>query len=570
MEQAIKISRKQYSKFILTLCCLSLAGGVIGIRTQQAPLFVAAVLLLVVITLRTEFAFPSFLLMILFPLLYIGAAFDSVLGYDAQSVTILANELEKSSWPIEDVVYAGGFPETPFVHIHAVVMHTVSNVPLFSPSDVDQVVVQVLLPYVYVVSILLLSYSIAKRTTDRVQPAVAVLPVILFIPLHYWVSFRRQSAGYLLFTLIVYLFLLYHQNQGDINQKTGLFSLLIVSFTGLIVAHHMSTAEILVFFGIALMVSKIRFRNFKSSSMTLFSIISVLLALSMIWYLWVLEGRIQFFIGAFGQIGELISGTVGVEATEPTIQGVERTPLTQIRNGLSKWVFQAILGGGTVLYAAKLYLNADDPASGFYIRVLVVFGGIVAFLSVLGIQALILSATRQMLFFVLIGGILALEGWNFAASKVRGISVTSIVIIICLLSLIMIPPLYVSDVDAPRGEKSERISEQMYTMSIWFDTYNTGNKVSSDAKGYAVLTPITQEYVNLNATRVRNNDLPRGYFVAREKNNETYRGRFPNQGVTLATIPSENLLTIANVERSRIYTSGDTFVYNEESDSNQK
>ncbi len=561
MEWSVNLSQKQYAKCVLILCFLSLAGGVAGIRTQQAPVFVAAVLLLVLTTLRTEFALPSFFLMLIFPLLYTGAAFDSVLGYDAQSVTILTNELKKSSWPIEDVIYSGGFPETPFIHIHAVVVHAVSNVPLFSPDNIDQVVVQALLPYVYVVFMLLLSYSIAKRTAGQVRPAVAVLPVILFIPLHYWVSFRRQSAGYLLFALIVYLLLLYNQYEWGKFQKNGLFSLLVVAFAGLVVAHHMSTAQLLLFLGVAITVSKVRFSDSKFVSVGVFSAVTILIILIVIWYLWVLGDRALFFVGIFERLGGLISGT---DKAEATIESVKGTPLAQFRTGLSKWVYQSILGGGTMLYAAKLYLSANDPAHGFYVRILVVFGGIIAFLSALGTQGLVIPTTRQMIFFVLIGGVLALEGWNFAASRVSCLSVTNVIILVCLLSLVMVPPYYVSDVDAPRGEKSDRVSDQMYATSVWVGTYNTGNKVSGDAKVFAVLTPITQEYVDLNATRVKNNDLPRGDFVAREKNRETYRGRFPNEGVLLATIPSENLLATANVERSKIYSSGNNSVFRRE------
>lgn len=551
-------------KLLFVILLSSFSMGILSLRMQSAPLFLVSIAILFISFLYTRNIISVILLSVLFGFLYPGASFGYIFDGDAQSAAFLANEIHKSGWPIDGVIYAGGFPETPFIHIHVVVLHQITEIAMFPSPLINSSFVQSILPLIYILSIISIAYCFAKRISWNLSPETLLMAVCLWTPLYHWVAFRRQTAGYVLFTLCIFLIYLLFESSFTRGQKNTLWLATIITVFSLAISHHLSFFIYLLFFS-ALLVgyqTSSKSEGGRSPFLKLHLFLLSLVIMS-VWYLWTTN--------AFGFIGlKLVEGLgiISQYLNEPQLVkkqvGTISSPLhIKIRTFYSKWIYQLILAiGVAALVLCRNICTIGKSRFDKIYRALFIFGIIIAILSWIGNFSLMFPIYRQMIFFVISGGIISLEGYNIINNHTR-LPVTNIVLsVLFIISLIMIPPYYITDsTTIHTSETSERFDEQIYMTSEWVKKYDTSQVVSGDRVIYEVTTPIIQNKVNDNAEKVLNGRVPSGTLILRDKNKEVYRGQLPKVESELSAIPAKNLFEHAERRKNKIYSTNNTYVF---------
>lgn len=524
--------------------------GILGLRFQYGVAVISSLFLLFVFILSFSGAkTPLILLSCLLLLSYTGARFNYIFGYDAQSVAILTNFVYKSGWPIRDIIYSGGFPETPLIYIHTVIVHLISDIPLFRQDTFSIVSIQAILPTIYLAVVLLLVYSLWKKFIPGIDESILLCSVVFFTPFFYWASFRRQTIGYLMFALVFFTFMLYYLSAEKTNRVRSVL-LLITAIISLVLSHHMSSAQVFVLGLIMAIILTTSFQSYLSGQ-RLIVLGLLFISFTTVWYLWMADNRLGFFLSLMPRILDIFSSS----ASAPTTDNVNLSLLVRFRTGYAKWLYQLVLAGGLSLLVINHWRSEIRVDHNHQIVQLVFgFGFLTAVLAAIGTQTMVIPTTRQMIFFVIIGGPLSLLGWKVLDDDIDIPVLKIAVFILFILGVTMVPPHYISQTTVGEGEKSERIQADLYQGSDWAKNYYDGESVRGDAKVYATMTTYTQIIVNNDVSQISSGEIPDGAILLRDNNNKTFRGSFSD---TLVTVSTEGLVRKAEREKNLVYNNGD-------------
>lgn len=546
-----------YSKLKISVCALLLIGAVFSIRFQLLVGIVVSLSILLILTLWSQSlaAIVSLTTALLF--LYPGPQIGWLYGRDSHSAALIARLIRESGWPIDDnIVLSWGTPDTPLMHTQAAMISYVTGLPLF-PKVAGTPLVTALLPLIYVSVTLSIIFITARRFIEPSQDLLllCILYVILWIPLYEEkIAFRRQSISILFFALIVYSIFVVMQSKTTSRPAVIIASIASLS---LVLSHHFGSviiAGVLLIVGITTAIYEwASGTSHKGKSFLTTTITLIILVLT--WQVIFGHGAIAVLLAFAAQIAAPLVVTTADTGTDPK-------GLVDLVSVLAPWIYQSILAGGIIAGLLNDWLS--NRRTNVLDWQILVGGGTIGLTALTSWVLGIVTPTRIMTYFVLLGGWIAPYGYyRLANEKITHPYrfVTATVLILAILSVIMLPP-HIASNAPPRyqsGETDQRFNQEMYASAAFLDKYSNVSFAIGDGNTREIVAPSAQLPVKTGRKSIRTATVPQGAVVIlAERNKYLYAG--PVGGAWIQLHP-EYLFYGYSAAENRIYTNGDVAIF---------
>lgn len=554
------IVTRRKSEIILSSLAFSVA--VFGLKRND-PRLLAVGLVPLALLIVGRFSgvatvYSGIFLVLLFPVPQMGWLF----GYDAHSEAVIAQAIKHEGWPISDIVLSWGFPETPLIHVHAVVANLTTGLAL-GPATFPQVLVTAILPMVYVSVALVTTYCLARRylrSRSSVPLSLALLPVVLWIPLYdKKVAFRRQSIGLLLFVIATLLLYSYVR-----SRDRRYITLLVPVSVAFVVAHSLT----LLFFGVVALgvygswvtVNWIDDRQ-RTSDLLVF--VLLMGALTVTWYLIAGYGGEKLLAIVVSQrffVSLLLDGFIldVPNAIQPSFY-------TTFRTFYSKFIYAGLLalpivGGAISQLVATRTINR-------WLAFTVVYGVAMAGIAVISLPLPFLNPYRIMTLFVVGGGWMApIALHKLLDRRLSTATITRLFVAgLLVLSASMVPP-HVVTFEEPaysEGAKSERFGKSLYAVASFVDRHAIQDSIVGDSHTKEVVSTTAQIPVVTRYRSVYRRRVPPGTLaVVGQRNQVAYWGKIATEsGTMVAFIETRGIRDGYDVHNNPVYDSGRQRVY---------
>ncbi|WP_152420034.1 hypothetical protein [Haloferax prahovense] len=531
----------------LILAFFAVFIGVVGVRLQEFILITLALLVsaFLVIQRSKSGVFPATItLLFLFP----EASFGNLYGFDTHSPVIIAREVLNNGWPVSGIELSWGYVGTPLMHIHTAVASVLLNLPIV-PTSGSKLLISAFLPIIYAASTFLFIFVLARRYTST--KVASIVPVLCWVAFYTWkVPFSRQALGIFFFVASV---LCVHRLLDSPNRRNiVLFSLVT---TSLILTHHLSSAIFGVYLGIVVLSGFITSRPDISARFRVPTILYVLIFI--LWF--VLSGFQDEFvlIGASVLRGMTVS-TSSIFPAWLTQHGISYSQTFSIKKIYAIWAYQIVLATPILAIALLQFRKRElNPRT----TIALLFGGVIASLSVIASLTPTLDVPRLMTFFVVAAGWYAISAWGDVGDIVNYISakqVVTVAVVSCIvLGAVMIPLFEVSS-SQPNyydGQKDEKLGDDALKMTSWVGSF-VSEPIYGDALVQEIVIPFTQQPVESGFENLVQ-EQPEGTVVLAERNNYVYFGHYEGSTVIIDSSPVMN----KTHTMSKPYTNGGYDIY---------
>lgn len=546
----------------VSLLLISFSIAVIGLRLQRPVLLIVGLSPLIVAMFWTLSRLAAGLFLGFLSLLYSAPQTGHLFGYDSHSAAKIAQSVQRDGWPVSDLIYAWGFPDTPLIHFHAAMVSTLTGIPVF-PRVGPHLLVTSLLPFLYVGVVLVSVYALARSYSPGSRSMLltaAVLTVGLYLPLYdKKIAFRRHSLALALFSIAILLLFVYNERR-DIRYA-GLFLLVTFAITA---THHLTSvifAGLLVVYVAlnGLSVRRARLSQLRTrKSFALFAMVC-----GVLWYVIAGYGGELVLLAAQRFVNSVLwtaSVSVPNETTGPFV--------VNWRGFYAPWLYQA-LPAGSIL--AGWYLRMRSVETTFWHSFTVIVGVLVAAIGVVSIPFVFVNSFRVFLFYMVVGAWIAPFSLRDLADYF-GVStdaaVRVFVVLLVILSISMIPPYLVADTELNRHNvRSERFDTSLYAASWFISTHGDKSYIVGDTAVREVAEPTTQLQVYTEYPQIRNATVTGdSYVVIREQNRYLYWGKVPTAaGPAYAVFVPNDLEGRFDARQGAIYSSRNVRIYVNES-----
>nr|WP_136342333.1 hypothetical protein [Halapricum salinum] len=572
---------KKKEKLGVSLVACLLAGAVLGLRLQAPYLSIPSLLALIAITVFTGRLLPIGTAGLALIFLYAGPQAGALYIRGSHVGGRVATEIATQGWPLPSSAIIRGFPETPLLHIHTLIVNAITELEIL-PTSQPQILVSWLLPLWYVSVALLFVLVTARHFRESQQvrrrlPPVGIMmiPVVLWIPLYRAkTGFSRQSIAVALFALTV--FVLYRWYHSPSN-RWGVIALFGAGST--VVSHHLTSVMLGIFFAVVLLYVFSERTLDPSSLVTppkpvltqMAALYLFILVFFLIWQYVVTTGGINFTVliasvGFSGEkLGTILSFILGSGTTEQVgLPVAERGPFMRFQSFFGYWLYQLLIGIGCVVASAYWWFRGRDL--GGWVNVVTVFGVTTGILAVLSWVTGIGDIARITTFFVLVGAWISPIGVYLAFDRVNEhrLTLTRVFVLgTVVVGLLLIPPYVVSDVE-PRytqAETDQRFPAQYYAGGEFIGQYTSEETpIAGDENTEHILIATTGRQASNPPSAVLNGTVPNGgVLMLLDYNDRLFFGAHRSVG-NYAIVPTATFETVQS-KNSMIYSNGKATIY---------
>lgn len=546
-------------KINVTISLIGFSIGIFSLRVGSiifAPIIIFQVGLL--LYRRSDAILGSVAAQLL--ILYPGLSLTKLYGLDTQSPAVIANRIGQSGWPVGEIILSWGFPETPVLHIHALIVSLYTNLGLVPTAGATRPLVGPLLGLTYGFISLLFVYLAGRECSPKYRHYVTVT-VLFWVPfLSFKTLFSRQSIAMALF--LAFIWLIY--SKIGVNERRGFIISTLVT-TAIVAAHHL-TSFILVLFIISLSISSLSHNRYHTGKQTVkltHLLVFSVLFLSIFSSYYVITGVLgPVFIGLVSnvitQLSSILEGGFSVNGTEslsPSISRYVANPETwiTIRNFVSKFIYTGIVA--TVLITGFLLQLRDRNIDNKMLWAVIAGTALLPFVAI-GLIHGAIDPIRIMTFFVMAFLPLAFCTLKFS-DRWETRFYTLFTTMLLLTSLTMVPPhIITGDPNFDNAERTEEMEPQLYSTAYFVKDHIESDYVLGDSKTRAVVAPISQTQVQAGFKSLLAGNLDKGETAILSENNKyIYYGFYVGEGLVRS-------VTINPPEKSTSELKGENIIYN--------
>jgi len=561
------------------IICILLTGAVLGLRWQ---LWIVSGIGLIGLVATTAFTKRScaFLataagFIFLYPAPQIGWIYRRGSHVGVNTTETIAS----LGWPLSSFSLGRGFPETPLLHFHGIILKSITSLNI-RPGPEPEVLISWIIPLAYALTTIAVVTITARRYISSLDPqieqpsfALLMLPVLLWIPFYRTkTGFTRQSLAIVIFALSVYAIYRIYYSSSFRFMLIG-----VIAGIAMVSSHHLTSFVLITLLTtiLSLFFFKLKIQN--RSVLELFSglrgrLASLFLAIGALFVAWQYlfsqggETFVSLLLGislSAGKMETLVTILLGGGAPEQaTLPLVQRGMLIRFQSFFSLWIYQGLLALGVLAFLYKYRQNID---SDDWSLIILLFGVMIAGLSVLSWILAIGSVERIMTFFVLVGGWLApmgIHGLFKRTSEYKRKVTAGFVIVVAIIGLSMIPPYVMTDVQ-PRydqGETDQRFPSQHYAAGMFVEkhTLDTTPIIGDENIEHILIATAGRQAIN-PPDPVLEGKIPKGSIgLLVNYNNQVFIGSHPSVGRYIMS--PGNVRKGFMLRNQTVYTNGDAIL----------